>query len=63
MHATQFLPLHRPLNVVVDDVCVDLGGGDPGVAQNVLEVEQVSDEILIFLKSFSINRSQPMILP
>ena len=37
------LPLHSPLHVLVDDVCVYLGGGDPGVAQNVREVEQVSD--------------------
>jgi hypothetical protein len=27
---------------------VYLGGGDPGVAQNVREVEQVVDELLIF---------------
>ena len=40
--------LHGPLNVVVDDVRVDLSGGYPGVSQNVREVEQVSDELLIF---------------
>jgi len=56
------LPLHRPLNVLIDDVRVDLSGGDPGVAQNVREVEQVIDSLLIFLKSFTVNRAQSMIL-
>jgi hypothetical protein len=57
------IPLHRPLNVVVDDVGVDLGGGDPGVSQNLRQVEKIADSLLIFLKSFSINRVHPITLP